>query len=246
MNPLRCLLMLLYRIWFYLLVSIPILLFFPVLLVLTASERFYPQFFWVARNIWAAPILYGMGLFPRIRKEEKLQKGKSYMLVANHTSMTDIMLMLRASKNPFVFVGKKELVKMPVFGYFYKRVCIMVDRESPRSRSAVYMRAQKRLAQGLSVCIFPEGGVPEGKDVLLDPFKDGAFKLAIAHQIPVVPMTFRDSKKRFPFEICDGGPGRLRVTIHRFLETKGRDMSEVTDLKNHTREIIQKCLLEGK
>ena len=50
------------------------------------------------------------------------------MLVANHTSMLDIMLMLKVSKNPFVFIGKKELAKIPLFGFFYKRVCIMVDR----------------------------------------------------------------------------------------------------------------------
>ena len=117
------------------------------------------------------------------------------MLVANHTSMLDIMLMLRASKNPFVFVGKKELVRIPIFGFFYKRVCIMVDRESTRSRTAVYMRAQKRLNSGLSICIFPEGGVPD-ESILLDDFKDGAFKMAIAHNIPIVPMTFYDNKKK--------------------------------------------------
>ena len=68
------------------------------------------------------------------------------------------MMMLKTSKNPFVFVGKKELVNIPVFGFFYKRVCILVDREDSRSRSGVYRRAQRRLNQGLSICIFPEGG----------------------------------------------------------------------------------------
>lgn len=71
------------------------------------------------------------------------------MLVANHTSMLDIMMMLHISKNPFVFVGKKELVKIPIFGFFYKRVCIMVDREDTKSRTGgVYRRAQRRLNQG--------------------------------------------------------------------------------------------------
>lgn len=242
----RCLLMLLYRIWFYVLVSVPILVFFPVLLLLTTSERLYPQFFWVARNMWACPILYGMGLIPRFTREEKLVRGKSYMLVANHTSMTDIMLMLRASKNPFVFVGKKELVKMPVFGFFYKRVCIMVDRDSARSRSGVYKRAQKRLEQGLSICIFPEGGVPEDPEVVLDTFKDGAFNLALAHQIPVVPMTFLDSKTRFPFEICKGGPGKLRVHVHAFFDTAGKDLSGKTRLKEQTRDVILRKLLSEK
>ncbi|MBT8290345.1 MAG: 1-acyl-sn-glycerol-3-phosphate acyltransferase, partial [Muriicola sp.] len=93
---------LLYRIWFYILVAIPIIVFSPLLIVLSFSEKTYPQFFWLARNIWATVILYGMGCIPRIEYEEKLVKGKSYMLVANHTSMLDIMLMLRVSRNPFV------------------------------------------------------------------------------------------------------------------------------------------------
>ena len=55
---------------------------------------------------------------PKVYREQKFEKGHSYMLVANHTSMLDIMLMLHLSKNPFVFVGKKELVKIPLFRIF--------------------------------------------------------------------------------------------------------------------------------
>ena len=227
----------LYRIWFYVLVALPIFLFLPFLLVFTISEKTYPQFFWLARNIWANIILYGMGCPPKIYREEKIIKGKSYMLIANHTSMLDIMLMLRASKNPFVFVGKKELVNIPVFGFFYKRVCIMVDREDSRSRTAVYMRAQKRLSKGLSICIFPEGGVPD-ENVLLDSFKDGAFKMAIAHNIPVVPMTFYDNKKRFPFTFFAGGPGPLRVKIHRFYNTDAYSEDRKSELRESVRNVI--------
>ena len=167
------------------------------------------------------------------------------MLVANHTSMLDIMLMLRASKNPFVFVGKKELVRIPVFGFFYKRVCIMVDRESTRSRTAVYIRAQKRLSSGLSICIFPEGGVPD-ESILLDDFKDGAFKMAIAHNIPVVPITFYDNKKRFPFTFYAGGPGQVRVKIHRFFRTENLDEDQKSVLREMVRDVIYKDLLQDK
>ena len=163
------------------------------------------------------------------------------MLVANHTSMLDIMLMLRISKNPFVFVGKKELVKIPLFGYFYKRVCIMVDREDSRSRTGVYRRAQRRIDQGLSICIFPEGGVPE-EDVFLDDFKDGAFKMAIAHNIPVVPMTFYDNKKRFSFTFYSGGPGLIRAKVHSFFETAILEDEDKTTLREEVRNVIFKEL----
>lgn len=235
----------LYRIWFYILVAIPIFIFFPLLLIATLSEKWYPQFFWLARNLWAVPILYGMGCPPRITYEQKLEKGKSYMLVANHTSMLDIMLMLRVSKNPFVFVGKKELVKIPVFGFFYKRVCIMVDRESTKSRTGVYRRAQRRLNQGMSICIFPEGGVPD-EEVLLDEFKDGAFKMAIAHQIPVVPMTFYDGKQRFSFTFLSGGPGRLRAKVHRFFETGLLGEEDKSTLREEIRNVILNELQQNR
>lgn len=227
----------LYRVWFYILVAVPIFLFFPILLLLTLSEHTYPQFFWLARNFWARPILYGMGCFPKIEREQEMEKGKSYMLVANHTSMLDIMLMLLVSRNPFVFVGKKELVKIPIFGFFYKRVCIMVDRDNIKSRTGVYRRAQRRLNQGLSICIFPEGGVPE-EHVVLDEFKDGAFKMAIAHKIPVVPITFYDNKKRFPFTFFSGSPGRIRAKVHRFFETGILAEEDKSTLREEVREVI--------
>ena len=227
----------LYRIWFYILVAVPIFIFFPLLLLFASKERWYCQFFWMARNLWAKPILYGMACFPYVVFEQKMQKGQSYMLVANHTSMLDIMLMLYVSKNPFVFVGKKELVKIPIFGFFYKRVCIMVDRDDTQSRTGVYRKAQKRLQDGLSICIFPEGGVPE-EDVILDAFKDGAFKMAIAHKIPVVPMTFYDNKKRFPFTFFDGGPGKCHARVHEFFETGILAEEDKLTLREEVRTVI--------
>ncbi len=159
------------------------------------------------------------------------------MFVANHTSMTDIMLMLFVSKNPFVFVGKKELAKIPLFGFFYKRTCILVDRDNPKSRRAVFESAQQKLQQGLSVCIFPEGGVPEESKVL-DEFKDGAFRLAIEHRIPIAPMTFHDNKKRFSYTFFSGGPGKMRVKIHSLIPTKILEMEDRRMLKLQTREVI--------
>lgn len=233
----------LYRIWFYVLVAIPIFIFFPFLLLFASREKWYPYFFWMARNLWAKTILFGMGCPPTVKYDQKLVKGKSYMLVANHTSMLDIMLMLYVSRNPFVFVGKKELVKIPVFGFFYKRVCIMVDRDSTQSRTGVYRRAQKRLHQGLSICIFPEGGVPDDEHIVLDNFKDGAFKMAIAHKIPLVPITFFDNKKRFSFTFFSGGPGRVRARVHEFFETGILDEEDKGTLREEVRDIIYNDLI---
>lgn len=229
-----------YRVWFYLLVGLPILLMFPLLLISISKESWYPYFFKLAR-LWAKFILIGMGFRYSIQKNEIPQKGKSYMFIANHTSMTDIMLMLVSVKNPFVFVGKKELAKIPLFGFFYKRTCILVDRSSAKSRQGVFLRAQRRLESGLSICIFPEGGVPE-EDIVLDVFKDGAFRLAINHQIPIVPLTFADNKKRFSYTFFSGSPGRMRAYIHKFIPTSGLGIEATKDLNAKARSIILKQL----
>jgi len=158
--------------------GIPIVLMFPFLLLSILKEKWYPYFFVMAR-IWAKFILFTSGFYYKITSEQEIEMNKSYMFVANHTSMTDIMLMLAVVRNPFVFVGKKELGKIPLFGFFYKRTCILVDRNSNRSRMEVFNQAEHRLNQGLSICIFPEGGVPLNELSVLDVFKDGAFRLQL-------------------------------------------------------------------
>ncbi|MFI1772691.1 lysophospholipid acyltransferase family protein [Thalassobellus citreus] len=226
----------LYRIWFYILVGLPILIMFPILLISILKESWYPYFFKMAR-IWAKVILIGMGFNYRIESQQKPEKDKSYMFIANHTSMADIMLMLVSVKNPFVFVGKKELAKIPLFGFFYKRTCILVDRSSAKSRKAVFLRAQRRLKTGVSICIFPEGGVPE-EHIELDEFKDGAFRLAINHHIPIVPITFADNKKRFSYTFFSGSPGKMRVKIHKFLSTESLTIEDTRSLNESSRTII--------
>ncbi len=235
---------LLYRIWFYILVLVPIIVLFPFIFATIISEKTYPLFFKIAR-LWAKFILIGMGFNYSIEGDEVFEDGKSYMLVANHTSMTDIMLMLIAVKNhPFVFVGKKELAKIPIFGFIYKRVCILVDRSNSKSRYQVFERAQKRIHQGLSICIFPEGGVPE-EHIVLDEFKDGAFRIALEHGLPIVPMVFFDNKKRFSYTFFSGSPGKMRAKIYPIIETKGKTLEDKNALKQQVREIILQPLLEN-
>ncbi|MCM8569596.1 1-acyl-sn-glycerol-3-phosphate acyltransferase [Gramella jeungdoensis] len=228
---------LLWRIWFYILMVLPIVIMLPFLLVFTSAERFYPQFFICAR-IWAKIIIVGMGFSVKVEAEQVPRKHDSYMLVANHASMLDIMLMLYVIKQPFVFIGKKELSRIPVFGFFYRRTCILVDRNNQRSKKEAFNEAQRRLKQENSVCIFPEGGVPDDESIMLDQFKDGAFRLAIEHQIPIIPLTFHDTKKRFSYTFFSGGPGKLRVKIHNFICTKGIQLEDRRTLKEEVRSVI--------
>lgn len=186
-----------------------------------------------------------MGCYPIINHQETYKKGESYMFVANHTSMLDIMLMFYATKSPFVFVGKKELAKFPLFGFIYKRTCILVDRGSTQSKLEVFKRAQEKLNQGLSICIFPEGRVPDDKSLVLDSFKDGAFRLAIEHKIAIAPMTFYDNKKRLPYDWFSGKPGKMRAKIHKIIPTEELNLENKRELTNQVREKILSDLINS-
>ncbi len=232
-----------WRIWCFLMMGIIIIMMGPFLFVTSLKEEWYPYFFVFAR-IWGKATLIASGFYYTVEREMKLEKGKSYMFVANHTSVTDILLMLAVVKQPFVFVGKAELAKFPIFGYFYKRTCILVDRSNSKSRMAVFERAQKRLNSGLSICIFPEGGVPDDETIVLDEFKDGAFRLAIEHQIAIVPLTFADNKKRFSYTFFSGSPGVMRVKVHEPVPTLGKTLNDKKEIKDEVRTTIYHQLLK--
>jgi 1-acyl-sn-glycerol-3-phosphate acyltransferase len=236
-----------WRVWFYVVMLIPILIMLPFLVASILTERGYPYFFKMSR-IWAKCVLFGMGFYYKIEKVQKLDRKKSYMFVANHTSMSDIMLMLASVDNPFVFVGKMSLAKIPLFGFFYKRTSILVDRSCSKSRMEVFNEAQKRIDRGLSICIFPEGGVPHDETIFLDHFKDGAFRLAVEHHLPIVPLVFPDNKKRLSYTFYSGSPGLMRVKILPLVETvsdKGEPLDR-KEVREHVRNLIYDELMAFK
>lgn len=169
------------------------------------------------------------------------------MLSANHTSLIDIMLMLAVvNENPFVFVGKAELAKLPVLGFVYKRTMILVDRSNAHSRRAVFEQANQRIKSGRSVCIFPEGEVPKDESLVMTSFKNGAFILAIEHKIPIVPISFYDNKKRFSYTFFSGSPGKLRVKFHKPIDTLNMTVAkDKNKLKKKVFDLLYKDL-EGK
>lgn len=228
--------LLIWRLWFYLLMIFTIILMVPFLFVLTAKESYYPKF-WKLVRAWSFLLVYGMGFRIKAAYEQKIDRDKSYMFCPNHASLMDPFVLIVLSKNPIVFVGKKELVNIPIFGFFYKRTVIMVDRSSPKSRKRVYEMAKKRLKNGTSMAIFPEGLVPE-ESVVLSPFKNGAFSLAIEFGIPIVPQTYYDGKRLFSWDFLKGGMGTWRVKQHKFIETKGLNQNDVDKIKKKTFDLI--------
>ena len=175
--------------------------------------------------------------------EQKIDWRGPYVIIANHTSEIDIMATLAIVKGRWLFIGKKELARFPVFGFFYKKTNILVDRSSPRSRREVYHRAHLKINEGFGICIYPEGGIPN-TEWRLSPFKPGAFRLAIESQIPIIPITFVDNKRLFPEEWSAASPGTLRCVIHKPIQTTGLEESDAHRLRQVAYSIIDKTLEE--
>lgn len=236
---------LIWRIWFYLLMIVSVFVMVPFLLVLLSDEKYYNTF-WKMMRAWSFYLIYGMGFRLKIDKKEKTDPKKSYMFIANHASLLDPWIMIAMNKNPLLFVGKKELVKLPIFGFFYKKAVVMVDRSNPKSRKEVYARIKKRLESGLSIAIFPEGLVPT-ENVVLAPFTNGAFSLAIEYQMPIVTQVYYDAKRLFSWDFFKGRPGVLRVKQLEFTETKGLTDDDRTPLKEaHFNTIYNELLKDTK
>lgn len=245
MSVIKNIFILIWRIWFILWVFTSVVPLIPLLAIIISKEKWFSTYFKIAR-IWSKTLLFIAGFTVEIKHEQTLENNKSYLLCPNHTSMIDIMLLLSITKNPFVFVGKKELEKLPFFGYIYKRTSILVDRDNMNSRVAVFDTAKQSINSGLSLCIFPEGKVPDDERIVLDTFQNGAFRLAVENQIPIVPISFFDCKKRHSYTFFSGGPGRLRVKIHRFIPTNNTNLGDRNKLKNKTFQVIYDSLSADK
>jgi 1-acyl-sn-glycerol-3-phosphate acyltransferase len=175
-------------------------------------------------------VLLLSGFWPSVKWLEKPDKNGVYIICANHTSMVDIMLTLAIFPNCFLFIGKKELAKLPLFGYFYKRTNLLVDRKSLRSRIEVFERGAEQIDEGKGLCIYPEGGVPD-EDILLAPFKSGAFRLAAQKDIPIIPVSYLNNKEHMPYDFKKGYPGVLKAVVHPFIIPKGEDDAEIERMK---------------
>ena len=189
--------------------------------------------------MWCFGMFYGMGFRYTLTNltDKKIDPEKQYVFIANHSSLIDVMLpCILMPYHPMCYVGKKELEKLPIFGTIYKRICVMVDRTSSKSRADVYRRCAERMEEGDSIVLFPEGGVSDDPTIMLDQFKDGAFILAETHQKSILVHTFVGLKKMFPFDNSKGSPGRVQVYFNDIIEpdqsVAGLKSTAFTQIKN--------------
>ena len=176
-----------------------------------------------------------------ISGRENIQPGQSYIYVSNHTSFLDIPGLCLALPGQFRPLAKKELLKLPVFGWIAATATVIVDRTSHESRRASLDRLAMILKGGISVLIFAEGTQNRTSE-LLQPFKDGAFRMALDTGCPLVPIVVEGAGKLMPpgkFSIL---PGRIRIRIGEPMDVTGYAGNGLQELKSRTYGIMH-CML---
>jgi len=180
------------------------------------------------------------GIFMQVKNKHYIQKGQAYVITPNHSSYLDIVILYQTFTQYFVFMGKKELAHVPVFNIFFKKMNITVDRSKPSSGKKAMDRSALELQKGHSVVIFPEGTIGDDVPTMLR-FKNGAFKLAIEQQMPVLPITFFNNYQRLESGgLFSGkaGPGIAKAVIHEPISTKGMTQDDVVALSDKVYNII--------
>jgi len=228
MKSIGYLLSLLWRLWFLIVFVIVFICFIPLLFFFTAIYKNNRIVCHLTRY-WSKLTLWLSFIFPKIEWEEKLNKKETYIFCPNHISTLDIPFLLAALPTPLQFMGKAEIANIPLFGYFYKNNSVIVDRENRKDTYSAFLKAEKKLNTGLSMCIFPEGGIPKA-NVFLKKFKNGAFKLAIEQNIKVVPITLPDNKKMFPQKYFKGNPGIVRAKVHKAIDPRTLNENTIQNL----------------
>ena len=234
---------LIWRLWFVIVAGVPIIVGIPLIAYAIYFDR-QKLFTWL-KHFWGSWVLFWMGFRIELDNQSTINPKQSYIIIGNHTSVMDIMVLLKLIKLPFVFVGKIELSKIPIFGPFYKKSNIMVDRKSPKSRKEVYDQVINFVNKGNGIAIYPEGGVPDTK-IMLAPFKNGAFRMAIEHQLPIIPMVYLDNKRKFPYDVYKGSPGKLRVKILPIIQTKGLTLKDLDDLRDFAYKLMYNELMNDQ
>lgn len=140
-------------------------------------------------NQYWAKIFFTLIFIPlKIEIRGNFKKNKPHIFLANHFSYLDVAMM-GFVPGDVLFIGKASIRKVPLFGYYFKKLHIAVDRDRLRSRAETMRRAGEALERGSGIVLFPEGGIYTKSPPKMIPFKNGAFRLAMEKQIPIIPVT---------------------------------------------------------
>lgn len=199
------------------LIYIPFLIlntiFFGVMAVIVSSVFSQKAGSYVGGVIWARLNAYLTPIRVQVTGREHISQNTSYVVIPNHQSYFDIFLIYGWLGIDIKWVMKKELARIPGIGFGSRKVGhIFIDRSNKRDALATLNDARKKLVNGTSVVIFPEG--TRSRDGQLGKFKRGAFKLAKDLELPLLPITINGTKNILPADTFNLLPGKASMIIH--------------------------------
>ena len=181
----------------------------------------------------------------RILGRENIDRSKAYIYVSNHTSYLDLPGIALTIPTQFRPLAKKELKKIPIFGWIAQSACIIVDRSSNESRKKSMDHLKAVLAKGISVLIFPEGTQNRSSN-LLQPFYDGAFRIAIETKQPIIPIVVLNAGKLMPPNQFHIEPGTVKIVVGEEVVTHDLTIQCVQRLKEQVYAIMEKMIVQNQ
>jgi 1-acyl-sn-glycerol-3-phosphate acyltransferase len=197
-------------------------------------------------RVWAALFSILCLFFYKVKGREKIDQNKPYIYVANHGSYLDSTSVVLATPTSFKPLGKIEMSKIPMFGFIYSRVVVMVDRSTKESRSASVEKLKELLKRGISILIFPEGTMNRTPNHLTD-FYDGAFRIAIETQTPIAPFVVINARNLMPRNNpLTIRPGIMKIVFSDPIEVNTYTLDDLETLKQKVYKIMEELIIKNQ
>ena len=174
-----------------------LIIFIPSMLSHLMDDPKGQKYFIAVSKFWMNTWLFLIRCPVKVSGKENFKPGESYIVVFNHNALLDVPLSAPFVPGANKTIAKASFAKIPLFGSFYSRGSVLVDRTNDRSRSKSFEAMKKVLAKGMHMCIYPEG-TRNRSEAPLKLFYDGAFKLALATKKDIIPCVIIGTKKAMP------------------------------------------------
>lgn len=148
-------------------------------------------------KFWMGILVPLLGCSIKFNGMGNFDKNKNFIIVANHSSNFDPVVTTPFFPNANISIAKKSLSYIPILGQIFAFGSVLVDRKNKNSKLQSYMYLKEKLSLGLDIVIYPEGTRNKHKKKPLLPFKDGAFKLSIETNTPILPIVIINSDQVF-------------------------------------------------
>lgn len=186
---------------------------------------------------WARSILWFSGISVRRIHAERLETRRGFVLIANHESFCDILVLLANLPMQVRFLAKREIFRVPVLGWSIRAAgFVPVDRGDRTRSSATVEAALERLSTGRSVVIFPEETRTRTGELL--PFKKGAALLALRSGFPLLPLGLAGTRRILPRGSLLMRPGRVVLSVGEPIAVAGRSARDRDDVTRIAREEV--------